>query len=60
VEVVSGVPQGSVIGPTSLVSIVNDLLDVVLSKLYMFADDTKMRSRLVSDCQQLQSDIGSD
>jgi len=60
VEVVSGVPQGSVIGPTSLVSIVNDLLDVVLSKLYMFADDTKMHSRLVSDCQQLQSDIGSD
>ena len=59
VEVVSGVPQGSVIGPTSFVSFINDLPDVVLSKPYMFADDTKMYSGIdtISDRQQLQSDI---
>ena len=42
VEVVIGVPQGSVVGPTSFVSLINDLPCAVSSKLYMFADDTKM------------------
>jgi len=59
VEVVSGVPEGSVIGPTSFVSFIIDLPDVVLSKLYMFVDDTKMYSEVgtISDHQQLQSDV---
>jgi len=41
------------------VSFINDLPDVVSSKLYMFADDTKMYRGIdtVSDRQQLQSDI---
>ena len=59
VEVVCGVPQGSVIGPTSFILFINDLPDVVPSKLYMFADVTKMYNGMdtVSDRQQLQSDI---
>jgi len=49
------------IGPTSFVSFINDLPDVVLSKLSMFADDSKMYSGIdtISDRQQLQSDIDS-
>jgi len=57
--VASGVPQGSVIGPASFVSFINDLPDGVSSKLYMFADDTKLYKNIVNDmnCQQLQHDI---
>ena len=57
-EVVSGVAQGSVIGPASFVSFINDLPDVVSSNLYMFADDTKMYRGIdkVSDRHELQSD----
>jgi len=59
VEVVSGVPQGSVIGPASFISLINDLPDVVSSNLYMFTDDTKMYRGIdrVSDRHELQSNI---
>ena len=58
-EVVSGVPQGSVIGPGSFISLINDLPDVVSSNLYMFTDDTKMYRGIdrVSDRHELQSNI---
>jgi len=58
-DVESGVPQGTVVGPASFLSFVNELPDAVSSKIYMFADDTKMYRGITSeaDCQQLQSDI---
>jgi len=46
VKVESGVPQGLVIGPASFVTFINDLPDAVSSKIYMFADDTKMFTKL--------------
>jgi len=46
VKVKSGVPQGLVIGPASFVTFINDLPDAVSSKIYMFADDTKMFTKL--------------
>ena len=57
--VISGVPQGTVIGPNSFIAFVNDLPDNVTSEVYMFADDTKMYKRInnITDHQELQMDI---
>ena len=42
VNVTSGVPQGSVLGPTLFITFVNDIPNVINSILLMFADDTKL------------------
>ena len=42
----SGVPQGSVLGPILLVLYVNVLPDIVESQVKLFADDTKLYSRV--------------
>ena len=58
-NVISGVPQGTVLGPILFVIYINDLLDNIKSNGLMFADDTKL-FRLVSsydDADALQADI---
>ena len=41
IDVISGVTQGSVLGPLLFLIFVNDLSDWVKSSILMFADDTK-------------------
>jgi len=48
VEVVSGVPQGSVLGPLLFLLFVNYLPDWVISIIKMFANDTKLWSTIRS------------
>ena len=42
VEVISGVPQGSVLGPLLFLIYVNDLPTWIKTNIKMFADDTKL------------------
>ena len=45
-KVTSGIPQGSVLGPILFVLFINDLPDDILSSIVMFADDTKLWSKV--------------
>ncbi|ORD93263.1 RTJK, partial [Enterospora canceri] len=58
-NVKSGVPQGSVLGPILFLIYVNDIDDGISCKISKFADDTKIASKVTttSDREVLQSDL---
>ena len=57
----SGIPQGSVLGPILFLLYINCLPDSIKTKIRLFADDSKIWNaiRTTADCEQLQSDLTS-
>jgi len=57
--VLSGVPQGSVLGPLLFILFVNELPTWIVNEMKIFADDTKLWCRIKkeSDAVTLQQDI---
>jgi len=58
-NVISGVPQGSVLGPLLFIIYINDIDECVAGKILKFADDTKIYHTVYSDeeVSVLQSDL---
>jgi len=60
-EVLSGVPQGSVLGPLYFIIFINDMPEAVHNFIALFADDAKLFSSIscFKDQEHLQEDLAN-
>ena len=61
ISVLSGVPQGSVLGPALFIIFVNNIADETLNEIFAFADDLKLVSQAdsVLDRSVMQTDVNT-
>ena len=61
VPVTSGVPQGSVLGPSLFLNYINDIPEVIGSTVRLFADDAVMYLTIASqtDSHKFQTDLNN-
>ena len=51
-DVTSGIPQGSVLGPTLFLVYINDMPDKINALIKLFADDAKVYNRVKQTSNQ--------
>lgn len=58
-DVISGIPQGSVLGPVLFTIFINDMPTETICPIKLFADDAKLYHKIESeeDCQKIQNDL---
>ena len=58
-DVTSGIPQGSVLGPTLFLVYINDMPDVINAIIKLFADDAKVYNRVKQNEQPADNHVQS-
>ena len=58
-DVISGMPQGSVLGPMFFICFINDLPKDVKTNVFIFADDTKLFATVPENNAALQQDLSN-